>query len=216
MSYTNTVAVKIYSINVDGTNEITSVSGPSWIPGGNGFAMTSQAWADSYTDGRDVLMLNYDNYGTRLSAISFDDLSAATKLISYKSTNMMDGYVAGNSYQGVAWVDANGEQTIVVSGKDVNDGATLWFYNADDIVNAANLYDPQPYATLNIADELLVGTYLSGMTYDPVGNVLYACEGSFQEPTVVHAWSVVVPEPITLALLAMGGVLGPGVRRRRA
>ncbi len=215
-SQKNSSQITIASINVDGTGAITSVAGPANNAAGCGSSILPQAWADAHADGREMLLLGSSTYGPRLSSVDPEAPSTVSKLIYYKSGHEMNGYGSIASIDSVASVEANGELTIIVAGADSNNGATLWFFNADDIANAAIPYDVQPYATLAVQDDLFVGNTLSGLTYDTANNVLYGYEGQWDQPTVVHAWAVAVPEPVTLVLLAMGGALGLGVRRRRA
>ncbi len=214
--YANDVAsapLVVNSCDLDGSNPLqtTSSGSGSW---GAGFGILPDDWAAAHTNGQRILSVR-TYYGSKIVALdpSTDGFSATT-LVSYVSSHKVNDYDSGDAYNGIAWVGTSADGMIVVSGKDASaGGANFWFYDPADILNATNTYDPQPVATLNVQDKLLESNVLYGMTYDSTSNVVYAYEGAWDKPTIVHAWSV-VPEPVTLVLLAMGAALGLGRKRR--
>ena len=208
-------AIKYREINRDGTGESAERSGPAWREGGYGLTQIPDAWANAYAGDKNVVTVG-PKYGVRLSSVDpWNAVPGQTPLVEYSSANKMVGYDYNDKFNALEWVSFGGEDNFIIAGEDASESAaTLWFYDAQDIANAVNLYDPQPYRTMVVQD-VLFGTdrqTLWGLTYDAANQIVYGYEGGWNMPVVVHAWSV-VPEPATLALLAAGGVFV--IRRRR-
>lgn len=202
------------SIQRDGMGESAERAGPTWREEGRGLTVIPDDWAAAHTGGKSVLTVSY-RYGPRISAVDpWNDPVSETPLVAYSLSNPVIDYDSADRYEAIEWVTVGTESNVIVAGKDSSEAAaTLWFYNADDIANAGNLWDPQPYQKLSVEDVMFTGAdSLYGLTYDPANQILYGYEGGWGQPTVVHAWHV-VPEPATVALLAAAGVLGL-IRRR--
>jgi hypothetical protein len=220
--------------------DVTGVVGPWKFSGIDGtrvghYMTTIDAdWATTNTNGRYIgTGWNFWSYGNGPSFYAFDPslgsppaadaLIPGTKLIEYTSAHKVNGFDTSDTWEGAAWVKAGGEAALLIGGrKKMADGtthATFLFYNPDDLAAVAagtkQAWEPQPYRMLSVQADMLagaVGSPIRDVTYDPVNNILYASE-YISGGQVFHAWQV-TPEPSTLALLTMSGLML--LRRRRA
>jgi hypothetical protein len=212
-SATGSQSVRYRYVNRDGTGESTERAGPAWRQGGFGLTQVPDDWAAAYCGGNNLVTVA-PLYGPRLSAVDpWNDPVSQIPLLEYNNTNTVEGYDYSDAYNAVEWVSFAGQDNFIVAGKNTSGlVAKLWFYRAEDIANATTLYEPQPYQTLIIEDVLFGGEHtLWGLTYDADNAVLYGYEGGWNQTTVVHAWQV-APEPMSVALLALGGLVA--LRRR--
>lgn len=205
----NSTSLEVRSINRDGTGESAMQTTTFASTGGDVFQVPD-AWAATYAGGRNLVSVG-GLYGIRMQAIDpWNTPMAAPKgLVAYDATHPMTGYDYNDAFSGATWVTAGSESYVIVSGKDNSAGAaTLWFYNASDIANATQTYQPQPFKTLVVQDKLFDAAggakEIWGLTYDAQHQIVYGYEGAYQKPTVVHAWAV--PEPATMTLVLLGAV----------
>ncbi len=183
------------SIGRDGSNE-SSRQQTSFGYIGDGLCQIPDAWASSYAGGKNVVGAGFI-YGIRLQSVDpwNNPMASPTALVAYDTSNRMNDYDSSDTVYGVAWASVGGVDNIIVAGTDNSaSAAMLWFYDADDIAGASNVYDPQPYKTVSVQSSMFstdIGTqHLSGITYDAENQILYGYEGAYGAPTVVHAWSV--------------------------
>ncbi len=201
------------SINTDGTGE-SAASTMSWGYVGLDITQVPDAVAPA---GKNLVGVGA-LYGACVQAIDpWNSTVTPTPLIKYDNTHTMSGYDYSDTYQGIEYVSAGGQDAFVIAGKDNSAAAaTFWFYRASDVFGAAHSYDAQPYQMVSVQDKMFNGASVKelwGLTYDPTHQVIYGYEGAYQKPTIVHAWSV-VPEPASLALALLGGLVA-ALRRPR-
>ena len=83
----------------------------------------------------------------------------------------------------------------------------------DAYVNAGNLADYVGTGVETVAISLTTGTFLSGATFDSQGGTIFVGGNAAADTAGVQVVYTYVPEPATLCLLALGGLL---LRKRKA
>jgi hypothetical protein len=184
--------------NLDGTAESTNRLSPAWSSSGWGLCEIPADWANTYAGGKNLITVG-NFYGARINAADpWNDPVTWTTLVGYDGSHLMTDYDYYDQMIAIEWVSVAGEANVVIGGKDNSvPAANLWFYRAADVQNPAQIYTPQPYKTLAVQDKMLVtgNTTIHGLAYDAAHSILYAYEGAYQLPTVVHAWQVLDNPP---------------------
>jgi hypothetical protein len=211
------------SLNKDGTGESAVQSFGQWNSIGYGLTEVPQDWADTYTGGVNLLTTSGD-YGAGGCAVDpYNDPMALNWLYRYGSgANIMTGYVYGDAYQGIQFVDNGDEMNIIVCGKYQAGDARLLFFHVSDIETyiTSGGARPQPYQDLDMQSLMLQGqNNLFGLAYARTteGNFLYSFTSGWTQDTYVYVWDLggqIVPEPMTASLLTLG-IAVMRLRRRR-
>ena len=192
-----------------------------------GFLAEIPSGASVFTSGLSSdqnLVTGYDwgvyGKGCTIGALDGDAASPmpGTYLVQYRSTDPMNDWDRDDMWKAGAWLELGADSAVLVGGtKDITnmgddsgapDDLKAWmmFFDPDDLADVVagtlNLWDPQPYATINIQDLMFDGSGIKSMAYDRANNVIYAQE-DHSTNGVIHVWTV-VPEPATLAMLGLG------------
>lgn len=162
----------------------------------------------------------------RITAV--DTATWTTKpLLQYTTAHTRTGALTGDVPMAATIIQNGSEQALVVQVESSSTASPacnnrLLFYNlsdiADNILAGHNLYDAQPYQTLDIQSRVfspVSASYphqVNGLAFDSVHNALYSLESQYSESNIISAWAV-TPEPATLTLLALAGL--SIVRHRR-
>ncbi len=184
-------AMPIRSINRDGTGESAVQSGPAWDEAGYGLCILPSAWAATNAAGKTMMTIGTNRGIVFSSCDPWNTPMNFTQLWKYGTNPQMTGYDYGDGYSGIAWVEVGVAQDLVASGSDLpGPAATLWFMRASDFANRGSAV-PQPYKIVSVQDKMFTtAKALYGAGYDATNHILYAYEGLYGGPTVVHAWSV--------------------------
>lgn len=206
----------IGAINTDGTAETDNVAVEAWTTVTTGAGIVDTTAISGYDK---LVVSNWNSAPNDVMMVAVNTSTGTKKtVLQYTTAHPRTSGGGVGTVWSAELIGSGADATLVVS--DMISGVnTLLFYNLSDIVNAANLYDAQPYASLSVQDTIcgtLTGSNAAkmfGLAYDSTHQVLYSVEGAYGSANYVHAWSV-VPEPATLALLLAGGLIAS--RRRHA
>ena len=180
------------SISRDGTGESAVKLAAAWNEGGNGLCQVPDAWAAANAGGKNLLTIAPVRGAVFTAVDPWNASVTVNQLWKYGTNPEMTGYDYGDGYSGICWVELDSaNKDLVFCGSDLpGPKSTIWFMRVSDFEQRATTV-PQPYRIQSVQDKMFTtSNNISGVTYDATNHVLYAYEGAWSGPTIVHAWSV--------------------------